>query len=63
MAYAETQSMFCDSLLGDADWLKAYAKDKNGQAVPDQVRRRGRAQAVAPAPPGGDLPTSPHISL
>ncbi len=37
MAYAETQSMFCDSLLGDADWLKAYAKDKNGQAVPDQV--------------------------
>ena len=37
MAYAETQSMFCDSLLGDADWLKAYAKDKNGNAVPDQV--------------------------
>ena len=37
MAYAETQSMFCDSLLGDADWLKAYAKDKNGQAVPDEV--------------------------
>ena len=37
MAYAETQSMFCDSLLGDADWLKKYAKDKNGQAVPDNV--------------------------
>lgn len=37
MAYAETQSMFCDSLLSDADWLKAYAKDKNGQAVPDKV--------------------------
>lgn len=26
MAYAETQSMFCDSLLDDADWLKRYAK-------------------------------------
>jgi len=37
MAYAETQSMFCDSLLGDADWLKAYAKDKDGHSVPDEV--------------------------
>lgn len=37
MAYAETQSMFCDSLLSDADWLKTYAKDKNGQMVPDDV--------------------------
>lgn len=37
MAYAETQSMFCDSLLGDADWLKKYAKNKDGQAVPDKV--------------------------
>jgi oligoendopeptidase F len=37
MAYAETQSMFCDSLLSDADWLKSYAKDKNGQVVPDEV--------------------------
>jgi oligoendopeptidase F len=37
MAYAETQSMFCDSLLADADWLKKYAKNKDGQAVPDKV--------------------------
>lgn len=37
MAYAETQSMFCDSLLTDADWLKTYALDKQGQAVPDDV--------------------------
>jgi oligoendopeptidase F len=37
MAYAETQSMFCDSLLGDADWLKKYAKNKDGQVVPDKV--------------------------
>ncbi|CAG8999129.1 MAG: hypothetical protein CENE_01094 [Candidatus Celerinatantimonas neptuna] len=37
MAYAETQSMFCDSLLNDADWLKQYAKDPQGNAVPDSV--------------------------
>jgi len=37
MAYAETQSMFCDSLLSDADWLKQYALDANGDAVPDSV--------------------------
>ncbi|MGR5145025.1 M3 family metallopeptidase [Photobacterium alginatilyticum] len=37
MAYAETQSMFCDSLLGDADWLKLYALDADGNAVPDGV--------------------------
>ncbi|MCW8329877.1 M3 family metallopeptidase [Photobacterium sp. SDRW27] len=37
MAYAETQSMFCDSLLGDADWLKQYAFDADGNVVPDAV--------------------------
>ncbi|MCV2351896.1 M3 family metallopeptidase [Paucibacter sp. Y2R2-4] len=37
MAYAETQSMFCDSLLGDADWLKRYAKNAAGEAIPDQL--------------------------
>ena len=37
MAYAETQSMFCDSLLGDADWLKLYAKNAQGNSVPDSV--------------------------
>ncbi|MCV2367349.1 M3 family metallopeptidase [Roseateles oligotrophus] len=39
MAYAETQSMFCDSLLGDADWLKRYAKNAAGEAMPDQLIR------------------------
>ena len=39
MAYAETQSMFCDSLINDADWLKLYAKDVHGQSVPDEVIR------------------------
>jgi len=37
MAYAETQSMFCDSLLDDADWLKRYAKNERGEAVPDAL--------------------------
>ena len=35
MAYAETQSMFCDSLLDDADWLKRYARNAKGEPVPD----------------------------
>ncbi|MEH8227463.1 M3 family metallopeptidase [Aeromonas veronii] len=37
MAYAETQSMFCDSLLDDADWLKRYARNAAGEAVPDDL--------------------------
>ena len=39
-AFAETQSMFCDSLLDDADWLVRYAKDKNGHAIPWEVIER-----------------------
>jgi oligoendopeptidase F len=39
MAYAETQSMFCDSLTGDADWLKAYARDNTGEVPPDSLIR------------------------
>jgi hypothetical protein len=34
MAYAETQSMFCDSLLSDPDWLMRYAKTDDGEPVP-----------------------------
>ena len=37
MAYAETQSMFCDSLLSDADWLKQYALNTDGKPVPDDI--------------------------
>lgn len=37
MAYAETQSMFCDSLLDDADWLKGYARNAAGEAIPDEL--------------------------
>jgi len=40
MAYAETQSMFCDSLLNDADWMKTYAKNEKGEAVPDSLIKK-----------------------
>lgn len=39
MAYAETQSMFCDSLLEDADWLKRYAVNDTGEPMPDEIIR------------------------
>ncbi|AXE29791.1 peptidase M3 [Chromobacterium phragmitis] len=47
MAYAETQSMFCDSLLEDADWLKRYARDSKGEAIPDELIR-ARIEATQP---------------
>ncbi|KAJ3306553.1 hypothetical protein HDV03_004682 [Kappamyces sp. JEL0829] len=34
VAYAENQSMFLDSLVGDADWMARYALDKNGSPIP-----------------------------
>jgi Zn-dependent oligopeptidase len=39
MAYAETQSMFCDSLLNDADWLTRYARNAQGEVIPDALIR------------------------
>lgn len=47
MAYAETQSMFCDSLLEDADWLKRYARNSKGEAIPDELIR-ARIEATQP---------------
>lgn len=37
VAYAETQSMFMDSLLGDPDFRVRYAKDAHGVAMPDAL--------------------------
>lgn len=39
MGYAETQSMFCDSLLEDADWLTRYARNASGDPMPQDVIR------------------------
>ena len=47
MAYAETQSMFCDSLLDDADWLKRYACNTLGEPIPDSLVRE-RIQTTQP---------------
>jgi oligoendopeptidase F len=40
MAFAETQSMFLDSLIRDADWMKRYAKNKKGEPISDELIRR-----------------------
>ncbi|MBL8967380.1 MAG: hypothetical protein JNG85_10235 [Spirochaetaceae bacterium] len=40
MAYAETQSMFCDSLLEDADWLLRHARDEAGNPMPPELIRK-----------------------
>lgn len=34
VAFAETQSMFLDSLLEDGDWLARYARTRDGGAMP-----------------------------
>ncbi|MCC7535915.1 MAG: peptidase M3 [Deltaproteobacteria bacterium] len=40
VAYAETQSMFMDSLLSDADWRVRYARDASGHAMPVSLIER-----------------------
>jgi hypothetical protein len=40
MAYAETQSMFCESVLGDADWLTRYASTAAGEPMPHELIRK-----------------------
>jgi oligoendopeptidase F len=37
MAYAETQSMFCDRLVNDADWLVRYARTPDGTPIPSSL--------------------------
>jgi len=43
MAYAETQSMFCDSLLDDADWLQRYALNSHGEPPSQQLMQEAIA--------------------
>lgn len=50
VAYAETQSMFCDSLVSDADWRARYARDRAGDPMPRELmeeatRRKQRFMA------------------
>jgi hypothetical protein len=39
VAYAETQSMFMDSLINDAAWMTRYALDRSGEPVPIELVR------------------------
>ncbi|KAI8616387.1 oligoendopeptidase [Chytriomyces sp. MP71] len=38
--YAENQSMFLDSLVGDAAWIGRYAMNKNGEVMPWELIER-----------------------
>jgi len=40
VSLAETQSMFLDSLCGDAAWLGRYARDRSGSPVPWELLER-----------------------
>ena len=44
VAYAETQSMFLDSLLEDADWRTRYARDAEGRPMPMELIERAIAE-------------------
>lgn len=37
VAFAETQSMFLDSLMDDADWMTRYAHDNDGNPIPREL--------------------------
>ena len=37
MAYAETQSMFCDHFLSDPDWMMRYAASPDGRPIPPSL--------------------------
>jgi len=41
VAFAETQSMFLDSLIGDADWRTRYAKTTDGESMPSELIEKG----------------------
>ncbi len=39
-SWAETQSMFCDTLFSSIEWRTRYAKDKNGVPYPFELYKR-----------------------
>jgi hypothetical protein len=41
VAYAETQSMFLDSLVDDAAWLGRYARSREGKPMPWELVEAG----------------------
>jgi hypothetical protein len=47
VAYAETQSMFMDSLLGDADWRLRYALGPDGRRMPIELIEQSARETQA----------------
>jgi len=47
MAYAETQSMICESVVGDPDWLSRHAKRADGTHMPRELIK-ARIEASQP---------------
>jgi len=45
VAYAETQSMFMDSLLDDADWRRRYLNDAAGNPIPLELLEESAREA------------------
>lgn len=41
VAFAEVQSMFCDSFLNDAEWQQRYACDVDGNTMPWELIEKG----------------------
>lgn len=42
VAFSETQSMFLDSFLGDADWQARYARNASGESMPFELMEKAR---------------------
>ena len=47
VAFAETQSMFLDSLLDDADWQARWARTRQGEPMPQALIEKGVADRQA----------------
>jgi hypothetical protein len=47
VAYAETQSMFLDSLVSDADWRARYARNEHGEPMPFELIAKEIAESQA----------------
>ena len=41
VAFAELQSMFCDSIINDADWQTRYARTAGGEPMPFELIEKG----------------------
>ncbi|NJN14599.1 MAG: hypothetical protein HC813_02975 [Planctomycetes bacterium] len=62
VAFAEVQSMFLDSLLGDADWQARYARTAEGKEIALVAHRAGRARRGSVRRRGGSGGWSPSAT-